>query len=292
MKLRHIRRMLVLVTVALSIPLLTAWVLAAEDPVGTAIISEVGTSARVIGMGGAFIGVADDATAVYYNPAGLALLSGRQVYSMYTNRYNSVSHLAAIYGERNLGFGIVSLQANGIELTDEFGNPSGYTDYGEQCILGAAATKYRGLNIGVTVKYYRQKLTDDDTGSGITADVGVIYDLPGFRIGAVGRNVFGEVNYSTGAVDPFDRKVGLGASWKMAKDLTVAVDVWNDLRANLGAEYAAGNLALRCGARVTEEGTNFAAGFGAKVRNFQVDYSFETHPVLADNHRLSLGVKF
>ena len=34
----------------------------------------IGTGARARGMGGAFIGVADDATAISWNPAGLATL--------------------------------------------------------------------------------------------------------------------------------------------------------------------------------------------------------------------------
>jgi long-chain fatty acid transport protein len=36
-----------------------------------------GTGTRAISMGGAFIGKADDATATYWNPAGLAQLKGK-----------------------------------------------------------------------------------------------------------------------------------------------------------------------------------------------------------------------
>src|SRR5687767_8190011 len=38
-----------------------------------------GLGARAIGMGGAFIGLADDWTAIYWNPAGLSRLKGTQI---------------------------------------------------------------------------------------------------------------------------------------------------------------------------------------------------------------------
>src|SRR2546427_10408748 len=52
--------------------------------------------ARALGMGGAFIGVADDATAVVTNPAGLVILqrpelSGEVKYSQFTTRIKGFS---------------------------------------------------------------------------------------------------------------------------------------------------------------------------------------------------------
>jgi len=38
-------------------------------------------------MGGAHIAVADDASVIYYNPAGLALVDGINVTSLYTSQY-------------------------------------------------------------------------------------------------------------------------------------------------------------------------------------------------------------
>jgi len=42
-----------------------------------------GMGARAMGMGGAFTGVADDVSAVYYNPAGLAQIQGHQAHFEY-----------------------------------------------------------------------------------------------------------------------------------------------------------------------------------------------------------------
>ncbi len=58
---------------------------------------KIGTGARAIGMGGAFVSVADDATAIYWNPAGLVLLNAREITSMTilssSMRYNTSSEI-------------------------------------------------------------------------------------------------------------------------------------------------------------------------------------------------------
>ena len=48
-------------------------------------IFEIGMGARALGMGGAFVAVADDANAIYYNPAGLAYMEGRNITSLYSS---------------------------------------------------------------------------------------------------------------------------------------------------------------------------------------------------------------
>jgi len=68
--------------------------LATEDPVGTAAMMGLGMGARALGMGGAHIAVADDASVIYYNPAGLALVDGISITSLYTNQYGAAGYLA------------------------------------------------------------------------------------------------------------------------------------------------------------------------------------------------------
>ncbi|HNW58229.1 MAG TPA: PorV/PorQ family protein [bacterium] len=46
---------------------------------------QISPGARAAGMGEAFVGLADDATAVYYNPAGLGFQKGRELTLMHTN---------------------------------------------------------------------------------------------------------------------------------------------------------------------------------------------------------------
>jgi hypothetical protein len=52
---------------------------------GYAAFPDIGISARPLGMGGAFTAVADDASAAFWNPAGLVQLGHLEVSSMYLN---------------------------------------------------------------------------------------------------------------------------------------------------------------------------------------------------------------
>src|SRR5437868_6492711 len=51
----------------------------------------VGVGARAPGMGGAFSPVADDATAIYWNPAGLAMLEKKEVSVSYNAYFKDTS---------------------------------------------------------------------------------------------------------------------------------------------------------------------------------------------------------
>ncbi len=63
----------------LAIALLCVWVRGAVAQEERAIDNFAGVGVRAMGMGGAFVGVADDFTAMYWNPAGLAQMQQREV---------------------------------------------------------------------------------------------------------------------------------------------------------------------------------------------------------------------
>ena len=63
-----------------------------------------GVGVRAMGMGGAYVGVADDFTAVFWNPAGLAQITERQMQmSFQSNSFNSKSLKAGTPSSSDLG---------------------------------------------------------------------------------------------------------------------------------------------------------------------------------------------
>ena len=269
---------------------------AAEDPIGTAAMLDIGLGARALGMGGAHIAVADDAAAVYYNPAGLAFINGRHIVSLYTNQFGAAGYMGLGYAQRYVGAGAMKLDASEIDETDEFANVTGVfgvTDL--TLILGAAARVMPQFGVGGAVKYYSQALPAN-SGRGVTGDIGVLFatDSGKFRLGAVCHNLLGSLKYDSGHTDAFDRSFGAGVAVRPMDNLLIAADViWKDgMDARIGGEFRLGKFALRAGGGYRDEKLSFSAGAGFLLPAFSIDYAYQTHSVLPDSHRLSLCVKF
>ena len=50
-------------------------------------LQQTPVGARPIGLGGAFVGISDDADAVFWNPAGISLVQRQELRGTYANRY-------------------------------------------------------------------------------------------------------------------------------------------------------------------------------------------------------------
>lgn len=92
---------------------------------------DFGVGARALGMGGGFVALADDATATYWNPAGILKVQTRQLSLMHTALYdNWYKYDSAYYrhplGKSALGIGLVMLVSEGIPFT----KPASFIDWG------------------------------------------------------------------------------------------------------------------------------------------------------------------
>jgi hypothetical protein len=95
----------------------------------------LGAGARPLGMGGAFVALADDASAVYWNPAGLAGLSDREVLLMHSEQFGSLvnydfgSFAMPLNGgsahPSGIGLGLIRLGVDDIPITED-----AYLDFG------------------------------------------------------------------------------------------------------------------------------------------------------------------
>jgi hypothetical protein len=181
----------------------------------------IGAGARALGMGSAFAGLADDGTAAFWNPAGLATLPQRQVNAMHAEQFGSivqydfVSYATPIGGpgkpRQGLAVSLLRLgvsdipDTRGLEILDQNGN--GVFDYPEDrllvdesrfvfdsdndvaILLGYAREVRPGLSLGGTFKVVRQWLGDSLRSNGFGADLGALWVGPrGWSAGAILRD--------------------------------------------------------------------------------------------------------
>jgi hypothetical protein len=92
----------------------------------------IGVGGRPLGMGGAYVAIANDVTAGYYNPAGLAHLDYPQIALMHDERFGSLVNydyaaVAIPYGkDMSFGLSIMRLGVDGIPDTrDALVDPNG-----------------------------------------------------------------------------------------------------------------------------------------------------------------------
>lgn len=177
---------------------------------GAAKFSKVGTTGanflkiscgRAVGMGDAFVAVADDASAAYFNPAGLAGVS-RQAHLNHCDWIADVNHdyLAVVLPVENFGtvaFSATALTMGSIEVTT-IDNPAtrGREDEGTGLFISASDFAFGvsyarmitdKLAFGLTAKGVTQIIWDMSA-SALGVDLGLFYNT-GFRSLRIGSTV-------------------------------------------------------------------------------------------------------
>ena len=268
----------------------------------------LGMGARPLAMGSAFVGLADDLNALFFNPAGLARIPSLLTLSSYEVRPGiaSYGHLSAAMS--GFGFGIHYFDFGKIPQTDEFGNITGYFSY-RDCFLiaGAGFPILRNVpllgefDLGVTAKYVKVSTLAPGSGSGAALDLGLLFGGSDFaqgfftdvRLGIVLKNLLGlPFHYGSGHREPWQRFLTLGASAELFGQLTLAVDLAAGRGVRVGIEWLV-TPGLRVRAGLRGEGVPvWSLGIGVKFNAFTLDYALVVHPYLAEQHRLSLAFKF
>ena len=186
----------------------------------------IGVGARAVGMGETFVAVANDPSAIYWNPAGLASLQRREIAFSHTQWPADVTfeHITLILPSRRLG-GSLALQlgvlGTDIEETSElqpFGTGRTFS-YSDLVIGGAYSRRWTDkLLVGAGVKFVREDLGSQvggPTTSAMLFDVGSIYylGLGSVRI-ATSLTNFGAALKPAGTyVSPYDGSNAVVRRW-------------------------------------------------------------------------------
>ncbi|HDT15576.1 MAG TPA: PorV/PorQ family protein [Firmicutes bacterium] len=274
----------------------------AEGDYGTDSIFGAGAGSRAVSMGGAFAALADDSSAVFYNPAGLVLLEKQQASMMHYPLYEGVLYNAVTYGQPLLDFGTIGagiyrIYVDGIMTYDENAFETGEMVFEQyKASLSYARTVnevfYAGFNINMFSFTF-----DVVNAVAFGADAAVIYEPADFfRAGIVIHNfikpefTFGESRedmpqtYTAGILFRFKSGSFRG---NFAADLLKGQE--SGIKYRLGAEAVLfDSLFLRGG--YGEDVISF--GGGIKLADVSVDYAFITNDYLGGLSRFTLSYDF
>ena len=272
------------------------------DGIGAFSAFKNGIGARALAMGGAFVAVCDDATAMLWNPAGLAQLDDTRLSGMSTDVFGlGITHqyVGAITTFANLGIGLGWERASitGQEVDDQGGLGGTFT-WLEQAIIGSLATNVMDIGMaGANVKYYMADSGLGDTANGFGFDLGLLVSLGElFTIGVNAKDLAGSpVTWDSGAADIISGLYTAGLAMTFAEDrLVLATDVDFD-GSNLGdtkvgIEFKViDELALRGGVVLTNQFQDyyFAVGAGINVAGLYVDAAYVLEETLGNTLVLS-----
>jgi hypothetical protein len=256
-------------------------------------------------MGGAFTAVADDATAAYWNPAGLVKIEHIEATFMYAANMavdRNLNYFAYTHWLGMGGLGISWLNAGMDDFTkrDGDGNATGSGDIGDNAIMFGYGIEAGSLMLGATAKVLHQDIFgESETGFGL--DLGGMFDITdNVSAGLVLRDLGSQY----GSVDvPYNWRFGTAVR-ALDDGLIVAFDIdkvqnQDKFRIHLGAEYGLEVYPdyytyFRAGFGDVEKEA-FTTGLGIRVPYVQFDYGYISEPneeVLGDNHRVSLTARF
>ncbi|MBC8485693.1 MAG: hypothetical protein H8D45_06600 [Bacteroidetes bacterium] len=289
----------------------------AQTFTGSAAFLKRGMSARAIGMGSAYTAVASDASATFWNPAGLLNNKGfhLQLSDLQDDVFNVDSfgdvnspQFALSYSFRKpllkriyWAFGVA---ANGffVKNIDHYDSESNYIDsfnYGEYAVFFSTAFKVRFLKLGITWKFIEQNFglgdpfiqNNHESLIQKPHDIGVMFNpIKYLTVGMIVRNSF-----KVGVYDYYPRSSQLGIKFDLnavklsLPRLILAADViviQNSLnKVNVGLEYEHQfnddlSVAIRAGS------SNMIVGMKGKIDNLN-----EIAPMNLKG-ALGLGIKF
>ncbi len=166
---------------------------------------KIGVGARGVGLGESFIAIANDASALYWNPAGLTQFSENQILVSHTEYVVDVRHefLGGAYhlsSNDAVGFAITSLQTEDMQITKTT-QPFGTGEYFSFSDIALGLSYSRKMtdqfSFGVTVRYVVETL-DVLNIHALMVDIGTFYwtGIGSSRFAVVVSNFGGDVSPS------------------------------------------------------------------------------------------------
>ena len=258
------------------------------------------TTARTLGLGGAYVATADDPLGVLWNPAGLSGMDQNELRFENARLFEETQingFSFAVPGSWLPSFGItvLSLSSGDFQKTNDMNDPLGTFRQGETAYLFTMSRAFTPrLAIGTNLKLVQQTV-EDFSGGGFGIDLGGWYDVsPTVRVGATVANLGGPSISLRDVAETYPVNIRGGVAARVLDGrglVTAQVDQSDGLgtRLHAGAEYwLQSAVALRVGFDDAYGTGGFSYRF---MPQYQLDYGVADQP-LGITHRVGLSYRF
>jgi len=328
----HKRLLILVICVIFAIPAFSQGLLPrlGEQRAGTASMTflKIGVGARAVSMSGAYVAMADDATSMYWNPAGIVQIGKNELVVSHMEWLADINYEFVGYAHQlnsNIGIGayIGFLHLADMPVTTEY-HPYGngeYFSYNDLLLGLAGSVKMTDrFSFGLSFKYVRETM-DDLVMNGYMLDFGTYY-WTGFktlRVAASMRNFGPELHLdgtylrleNTGTTEngyqsfspPLIFSLGGAMDVYSKGDHIITSSLQMDHPMDdqeiyvIGMEYNYKTyLLLRTGYRANYEENRLTFGTGVNVpfwgKHLKIDYSYAYFSHLMLTQQFTLGFEF
>jgi len=315
---------------AFSLALLPGAARAATKQAGTSSgeFLKFGPDARGVAMGHAMSAVAEDSSALYWNPAGLAMVTRSHVTATHAFLFQDVFYDYAAFAKPiaplvqprrrfmrpsvlgSLALSLQYLNAGRLEERINTGQATGGTFTPRDLAISAGwgSSLTDSIDFGLALKYIDSRIQKSASTGAVDAGLRYrsrLYDWP-WTLAAAAGNFGGALRFDNQR-DPLPVTVRFGNSLRPAEFLVIAGDIVltrdNRPYPALGAEglFAVeeslvlairGGYNGRSGASDLDGFSGISFGLGMKMHAFAVDYAWRPFGALGQTHRLTLGYAF
>jgi hypothetical protein len=267
---------------------------------------KIGIDARAVGMGEAYTATTADASAVYWNPAGM--LGARRSNVLFNHNEwimdirGEFAALSLVRSRSAWGFQVNSYNIGEIAVREiPSSEPLAFTSaHYLSAGLSYARRIHRRIDAGLSLKYLFEKI-DVYTASGYAVDAGFIYRPPvdGLKMGVTLQNL-GSMNNMRSEDTTLPLLFRLGAVYEIPFKMSeVKLNLASDLvkvsgenvHLHLGSECLVWQqLALRMGWMMGYQSRDFTLGIGFLRSSLRLDYGFLPYGEdLGSTHRFTIN---
>jgi hypothetical protein len=280
---------------------------------------ELDNSARAGALAGSFVSNNDDPNVIFYNPAGIGLLTENPISFSYVKHLLDINLTSLAYSTEIQGIGRVAGAIKYINYGDfvganDDGEKTGNFSAGEVAfVLGYANTLDENFYYGVNGKVIYSSIAGY-TSTGIAADLGLHYIIPDeeFDVGFAILNAGSQLSEYGSTKESLPLDIVIGASKRLAHlPLRLSLDFHklNEKRDDFGSKFRAFTIGaeftlskalrlrlgynnemrkdLKIGTTSGVAGLNI--GVGLVISKYVFDYGFSSMGLVGGLHRVSIS---